>query len=122
MTLGGNTNTNKRTDGMTSAPTLRIFSFKELKAATRNFHMDTVLGEGGFGRVYKGWVHEKSSAKEGSGSIVAVKKLNHESMQGFQEWQVIIDYYVQVVSELVVFSFRFALITMEILMFSLSNA
>lgn len=121
MTSGGNTNTNKRIDGMTLAPTLRIFSFKELKAVTRNFHMDTVLGEGGFGRVYKGWVHEKSNAKEGSRSIVVVKKLNHESMQGFQEWQVIIDYYV-LVFELVVFSFRFAFITMEILMFSLSNA
>lgn len=100
---------------MSSAPTLRIFSFEELKAGTRNFHRDTVLGEGGFGRVYKCWVHEKSSAKEGSGSIVAVKKLNHESMQGFQEWQVIIGHSVQGVSELAVFSFSFASITLEIL-------
>lgn len=68
-------------------PNLRIFSFSELKAATRNFRGDTVLGEGGFGKVYKGWLDEKSSSKGGSGSVIAVKKLNSESMQGFEEWQ-----------------------------------
>ncbi|KAG6386607.1 hypothetical protein SASPL_151775 [Salvia splendens] len=84
---GGNTITNKKIGGMSSTPAVRIFSFKELKAATRNFHGDSVVGDGGFGTVYKGRIHEKSSAKEGSGSLVAVKKLNHQSMQGFQEWQ-----------------------------------
>ncbi|KAL7257282.1 hypothetical protein ACSBR1_003564 [Camellia fascicularis] len=68
-------------------PNLRIFSFAELKNATRNFRTDTVLGEGGFGKVYKGWLDEKVTSKNGSGSVVAVKKLNSESMQGFQEWQ-----------------------------------
>ena len=71
------------------APNLRFFSFAELKNATRNFRTDTVLGEGGFGKVYKGWLEEKVISKNGSGSVVAVKKLNSESMQGFQEWQVI---------------------------------
>ncbi|KAI8553901.1 hypothetical protein RHMOL_Rhmol05G0052400 [Rhododendron molle] len=65
---------------------LRIFSFKELKAATRNFRVNTVLGEGGFGKVYKGWFEEKVTSKNGSGSVVAIKKLA-ESMQGFDEWQ-----------------------------------
>ncbi|TVU10238.1 hypothetical protein EJB05_43753, partial [Eragrostis curvula] len=37
-------------------PNLRIFTFGELRAATRNFKPNTVLGEGGFGRMYKGWV------------------------------------------------------------------
>ncbi|XP_071713761.1 probable serine/threonine-protein kinase PIX13 [Rutidosis leptorrhynchoides] len=48
-----------------------------------------VLGIGGFGTVYKGWVEEKtlSPSKNGTGAIVAIKKLNHESVQGFQEWQ-----------------------------------
>ncbi|CAL5402352.1 unnamed protein product [Camellia sinensis] len=71
-------------------PNLRIFSFAELKNATRNFRTDTVLGEGGFGKVYKGWLEEKVISKNGSGSVVAVKKLNSESMQGFQEWQILL--------------------------------
>lgn len=32
----------------------RSFTFKELAAATRNFREVNLLGEGGFGRVYKG--------------------------------------------------------------------
>jgi hypothetical protein len=71
-------------------PKLRIFSFAELKTATKNFKADTVLGEGGFGTVFKGWLDEKGSSKNGSGTVIAVKKLNSESMQGFQEWQVIL--------------------------------
>ncbi|XP_054778800.1 probable serine/threonine-protein kinase PIX13 [Prosopis cineraria] len=66
---------------------LRIFSFAELKAATKNFRVDTVLGEGGFGKVFKGWLEEKATPKSGSGTVVAVKKLNSESLQGFEEWQ-----------------------------------
>ncbi|XP_066345670.1 probable serine/threonine-protein kinase PIX13 isoform X1 [Miscanthus floridulus] len=70
-------------------PDLRIFTFAELRAATRNFKPDTVLGEGGFGRVYKGWVDEKTMnpTRSGIGMVVAVKKLNPESVQGLQEWQ-----------------------------------
>lgn len=72
------------------SPNLRVFTFGELRAATRNFKPDTVLGEGGFGRVYKGWVDEKTMnpTRSGIGMVVAVKKLNPESVQGLQEWQV----------------------------------
>ncbi|KAH7669389.1 Non-specific serine/threonine protein kinase protein [Dioscorea alata] len=70
-------------------PNLRIFTFAELRSATRNFKPDSVLGEGGFGTVFKGWLDEKTlaPAKSGAGMVVAVKKLNPESMQGFEEWQ-----------------------------------
>ncbi|WOL16830.1 hypothetical protein Cni_G25618 [Canna indica] len=70
-------------------PNLRIFTFAELRSATRNFKPDTVLGEGGFGKVYKGWVDEKTlnPTRSGIGMIVAVKKLNPESVQGLEEWQ-----------------------------------
>jgi len=69
-------------------PNLREFSFQELKNATKNFKPDTLLGEGGFGKVYKGWLESKQPPKTGSGWAVAIKKLNSESLQGFEEWQV----------------------------------
>ncbi|RWR78516.1 Concanavalin A-like protein lectin/glucanase, subgroup [Cinnamomum micranthum f. kanehirae] len=70
-------------------PTLKIFSFAELKKATSKFSPDTLLGEGGFGRVFKGWINEKTFAptKAGRGMAIAVKKLNPESLQGHEEWQ-----------------------------------
>ncbi|KAL5199969.1 hypothetical protein ABZP36_021172 [Zizania latifolia] len=71
------------------SPNLRIFTFAELKSATKNFRTDTVLGEGGFGKVYKGWVDEKTMnpSKSSTGVVVAVKKLNPESVQGMEQWQ-----------------------------------
>ncbi|XP_059649444.1 receptor-like protein kinase FERONIA isoform X1 [Cornus florida] len=66
---------------------LRIFTFAELKAATRNFGADTVLGEGCFGKVYKGRLDERATSKNGSGMVIAVKKLRSDSMQGFVEWK-----------------------------------
>ncbi|KAK3020927.1 hypothetical protein RJ639_046583 [Escallonia herrerae] len=69
-------------------PNLRIFSFAELKVATRNFRQDTVLGEGGFGKVYKGWLDERANSRNGSGTVVAIKRLDSESMQGLEEWQI----------------------------------
>ncbi|GAV88750.1 Pkinase_Tyr domain-containing protein [Cephalotus follicularis] len=68
-------------------PNLRTFTYAELKVATRNFRPDIMLGEGGFGKVFKGWLDEKAPGKSGSGTLVAVKKLNYESLQGFEEWQ-----------------------------------
>ncbi|KAK1653361.1 hypothetical protein QYE76_071166 [Lolium multiflorum] len=70
-------------------PKLRVFTLAELRAVTRGFKPEMVLGEGGFGRVYKGWADERSlnPAKSSAGVVVAVKKLNHESVQGLQEWQ-----------------------------------
>ncbi|XP_021908137.1 probable serine/threonine-protein kinase PIX13 isoform X2 [Carica papaya] len=70
-------------------PNLKVFSFADLRSATKNFKSDTLLGEGGFGKVYKGWMDTRTlvPSKIGSGMVVAIKKLNSESMQGFQEWQ-----------------------------------
>ncbi|EOA32937.1 hypothetical protein CARUB_v10016265mg [Capsella rubella] len=60
----------------------------ELRAATRNFKTENVLGEGGFGKVFKGWLEDKTSGKQSNvGTVIAVKKLNAESFQGFEEWQ-----------------------------------
>ncbi|KAL9247449.1 hypothetical protein vseg_020881 [Gypsophila vaccaria] len=73
---------------------LKNFSFNELKTATRNFRPDSVLGEGGFGAVFKGWIDEHSltPARPGTGMVIAVKRLNQEGPQGHREWLAEINY------------------------------
>lgn len=55
------------------------FSYRELKRATRNFRDKELLGFGGFGRVYKGTLPSTKT-------IVAVKRISHESKQGLREF------------------------------------
>ncbi|KAF2620930.1 hypothetical protein F2Q68_00042683 [Brassica cretica] len=84
-----------RTEGeILQSPNLKSFSFSELKSATRNFRPDSVLGEGGFGFVFKGWIDEKSltATKQGTGLVIAVKKLNQDGWQGHQEWLAEVNY------------------------------
>lgn len=66
------------TSGKIITPNLKMYSFAELKSTTRNFRPDTIWGEGGFGRVFEGWVDNKTLApsKVGIGMAVAVKKSN----------------------------------------------
>ncbi|XP_076913042.1 putative serine/threonine-protein kinase PBL3 [Bidens hawaiensis] len=73
---------------LSSSPNVKPFSFMELKNATRNFRPDSLLGEGGFGYVFKGWIDEVTylAAKPGSGMVIAVKKLKPEGFQGHKEW------------------------------------
>nr|CAB3453209.1 unnamed protein product [Digitaria exilis] len=70
------------------ASQLRKFAFNDLKCATRNFRPESLLGEGGFGCVFKGWIEENGTApvKPGTGLTVAVKTLNHDGLQGHKEW------------------------------------
>jgi hypothetical protein len=72
------------------ASQLRKFTFNELKSATRSFRPESLLGEGGFGCVFKGWINENGTApvKPGTGLTVAVKTLNHDGLQGHKEWLV----------------------------------
>ncbi|KAF3591023.1 hypothetical protein DY000_02023884 [Brassica cretica] len=56
----------------------KSFTFKELATATRNFREVNLLGEGGFGRVYKGRLD--------SGQVVAIKQLNPDGLQGNREF------------------------------------
>uniref|UniRef100_A0A5B7A2U1 Protein kinase domain-containing protein n=1 Tax=Davidia involucrata TaxID=16924 RepID=A0A5B7A2U1_DAVIN len=65
------------TDGI-EAPT---FTFSQLAAATENFKSEYFLGEGGFGKVYKGKV-------EDTGQVVAIKKLDRNGLQGIKEFVV----------------------------------
>ncbi|KAG0468200.1 hypothetical protein HPP92_017528 [Vanilla planifolia] len=73
---------------------VKSFTFNELKCATRNFRPDSVLGEGGFGSVFKGWIdeHTLTAAKPGTGMVIAVKRLNQEGFQGHKEWLAEVNY------------------------------
>ncbi|XP_028762118.1 probable serine/threonine-protein kinase PBL3 [Neltuma alba] len=78
-----------------SSPNLKAFTFNDLKNATRNFRPDSLLGEGGFGYVYKGWIDENTfqAARPGLGMVVAVKRLKPEgSFQGHKEWLTEVNY------------------------------
>ncbi|KAK8501524.1 hypothetical protein V6N11_057216 [Hibiscus sabdariffa] len=84
-----------RTEGqILQSSNLKGFSFSELRTATRNFRPDSVLGEGGFGCVFKGWIDENSftASKPGTGMVIAVKRLNQEGLQGHHEWLAEINY------------------------------
>lgn len=84
-----------RTEGeILQSSNLKSFTFNNLKTATRNFRPDSVLGEGGFGCVFKGWIDENSftAAKPGTGIVIAVKRLNQEGLQGHKEWLAEINY------------------------------
>ncbi|KAK6163195.1 hypothetical protein DH2020_000059 [Rehmannia glutinosa] len=84
-----------RTEGeILQSSNLKSFSFSDLKMATRNFRPDSLLGGGGFGSVFKGWIDENSftAAKPGTGMIIAVKKLHQESFQGHREWLAEVNY------------------------------
>ncbi|XP_061349133.1 serine/threonine-protein kinase PBL27-like isoform X1 [Gastrolobium bilobum] len=68
-------------DGPTANIAAQIFTFRELAAATKNFRPECLLGEGGFGRVYKGHL-------ESTGQLVAVKQLDRNGLQGNREFLV----------------------------------
>ncbi|KAJ0256520.1 Protein kinase domain-containing protein [Hirschfeldia incana] len=75
--------------GKIETPSLKMFSLVDLKTATKNFRPESMIGEGGFGQVFKGWLEEKTLApsRAGVGIPVAVKKSNPDSAQGLHEWQ-----------------------------------
>ncbi|XP_062232772.1 probable serine/threonine-protein kinase PBL26 isoform X2 [Phragmites australis] len=63
-----------------SSSRVRAFTYGELAAATGNFRAESLLGEGGFGRVYRGRLE--------SGQVVAVKQLDRDGAQGNREFVV----------------------------------
>ncbi|XP_051137184.1 probable serine/threonine-protein kinase PBL15 [Andrographis paniculata] len=61
------------------------FELSELRGITQNFSSNFLLGEGGFGRVHKGYVDDK--LRPGlKAQPVAVKLLDIEGLQGHREW------------------------------------
>ncbi|KAA0036974.1 putative serine/threonine-protein kinase RLCKVII [Cucumis melo var. makuwa] len=59
----------------------KTFTFEELAAATGNFRSDCFLGEGGFGKVYKGYLQKVNE-------VVAIKQLDRNGLQGIREFVV----------------------------------
>ncbi|KAG0612459.1 hypothetical protein M758_6G029400 [Ceratodon purpureus] len=55
-----------------------LFAYSELQKATRDFHPENKLGEGGFGAVYKGTLAD--------GSVVAVKQLLTKAQQNMDDF------------------------------------
>ncbi|CAK9176080.1 unnamed protein product [Ilex paraguariensis] len=74
-------NKKSSTDGEPEGVNARKFKFAELVTATENFKSDYFLGEGGFGKVYKGKL-------EDTGQIVAIKQLDQNGCQGIREFVV----------------------------------
>ncbi|RZC46304.1 hypothetical protein C5167_039248 [Papaver somniferum] len=70
LKLGGNGNIASKT-----------FTFRELATATKNFKPECLVGEGGFGRVYKGFI-------DNINQVVAVKQLDRNGLQGNREFLV----------------------------------
>ncbi|KAJ6675021.1 hypothetical protein OIU85_011219 [Salix viminalis] len=58
----------------------RFLAYEELKVATNNFEPASILGEGGFGRVFKGVLSD--------GTAVAIKRLTNGGQQGDKEFLV----------------------------------
>ncbi|KAE8657995.1 putative receptor-like protein kinase [Hibiscus syriacus] len=64
---------------------LHVFTLGELKVITQTFSSANFLGEGGFGKVHKGFIDDK--LRPGlKAHPVAVKNLDLEGLQGHREW------------------------------------
>ena len=57
---------------------MKRFTYKELALATDNFSSSTLVGQGGYGQVYKGILSDKT--------VVAIKRAGEGSLQGQKEF------------------------------------
>ncbi|XP_065866348.1 probable serine/threonine-protein kinase PBL5 isoform X1 [Euphorbia lathyris] len=66
-------------DGRNNSSRAAVFNFDELTSATGNFREDCFVGEGGFGKVYKGHLEKINQ-------VVAIKQLDRNGVQGTREF------------------------------------
>ncbi|CAN6325562.1 unnamed protein product [Urochloa humidicola] len=78
-------NKNKHKVGAVSA---RAFSFRELAEAAGSFRQEHLIGEGGFGRVYKARLRVDAERAAQEPLVVAVKQLDRNGLQGNGEFVV----------------------------------
>lgn len=57
---------------------VKAFSFEDMQTATNSFVINTQIGQGGYGKVYKGTLAD--------GAVVAVKRAQQGSLQGDKEF------------------------------------
>ncbi|KAL8153529.1 hypothetical protein V2J09_011289 [Rumex salicifolius] len=77
-------------EGFLAYENVDVFKFEELKLATKHFRPDLIVGEGGFGTVYKGVLDESIRPKYKPQIHVAIKQLNPNGFQGDREWLVLL--------------------------------
>lgn len=70
---------------------LYTFTLSELRDITHDFSPSNLLGEGGFGPVYKGFIDDNIRPKL-KAQPVAVKLLDLYGLQGHREWLVCFSY------------------------------
>jgi serine/threonine protein kinase len=73
------TKSSKTQDSSLPSELCRNFSFAEIKAATNDFDNVLIIGVGGFGNVYKGYIDDGTTP-------VAIKRLKSSSKQGAHEF------------------------------------
>jgi len=57
---------------------VRAFTYGEMSSATNNFSISAQVGQGGYGKVYKGTLSD--------GTVVAIKRAQEGSLQGEKEF------------------------------------
>ncbi|XP_023730068.2 serine/threonine-protein kinase CDG1 isoform X1 [Lactuca sativa] len=67
---------------LTSVQPCRHFSLAEIKSASKDFDDKLIIGQGGFGKVYKGFMYIEETSH-----VVAIKRLDSKSEQGALEFK-----------------------------------
>ncbi|MCL7044299.1 hypothetical protein MKW94_001378 [Papaver nudicaule] len=90
----GKTSSTTTKSNVSPSSGLMSYNFNDLRNVTGNFKTSNLIGEGGFGQVFKGWIDESTLAtsRQGVGMVVAIKKLDPESFQGHKEWLAEVNY------------------------------